>query len=201
MISDEHQIIFVHLRRTGGNSIEHALGGIELLDRSGKPTDTWDDRLHRGRKRFKVDRRGHYMHDTAREIREQFPEKFERYFKFSIVRNPWAQMASHYLKRRPDGDRDQFPDYLEQFDLENGTIPRFSLFDESGRQLVDFIGRFETLDADFDEACRRAGLKPIPLPKHNAGKTSTYRSLYNDHSRALVEDLFGEDIDRYGYAF
>jgi len=36
MVNDKHECIFVHLRRTGGNSIELALGGIVLLDENGE---------------------------------------------------------------------------------------------------------------------------------------------------------------------
>lgn len=201
MISDRHKVIFVHLRRTGGNSIEHALGGIELLDESGRPTEEWDNRLHRGRSRFKIDRRGHYIHDTAPEIRDRFPEQFESYFKFSIVRNPWAQMASHYLKRRPEGSRQDFPDYLEQFTLLAGTVPRRSLFDDDGRELVDYVGRYESLDDDFAAVCGHLGVEPLPLPRHNTGGGTDYRSLYDARATRLVEQIFAEDIARYGYAF
>ena len=49
MICHRQQVVFVHLRRTAGNSIEAALGGIVLFDRWFRPTDSWDNGLHRGR--------------------------------------------------------------------------------------------------------------------------------------------------------
>ena len=74
MVSDRHECIFIHLRRTGGNSIEQALGGIVLLDKHYNATKTWDNNLHRGNDNpYKLDYRKHYMHDTAMTIQQQFP--------------------------------------------------------------------------------------------------------------------------------
>jgi len=48
MISHQHKCIFVHLRRTAGNSIELALGGIVVLDKNRKHVLEKDNSLHRG---------------------------------------------------------------------------------------------------------------------------------------------------------
>ena len=42
------------------------------------------------------------------------------------------------------------------------------LADGDGRVLVDFVGRFERLAADFARVTARLGLPEVPLPKHNA---------------------------------
>jgi hypothetical protein len=87
---------------------------MKLFDAHGKETDIWDNSLHRGGRvtNYKIDYRGHNTHDTALVVREKFPQEFEAYFKFSFVRNPWAQMASFYWLRaeqgRPVGDFENF---------------------------------------------------------------------------------------------
>ena len=58
---DEHQCIFIHTPKTAGISIIHALGF--------QNTHTWHLPLK-------------YYEATE-------PEKFNRYFKFGLVRNPW----------------------------------------------------------------------------------------------------------------
>ncbi len=202
MISHQHQCIFIHLRRTAGNSIELALGGLELLDADGQPTQVWDNQLHRGKTPFKIDRRGHYIHSTAREVAEAFPVEFASYFRFSIVRNPWDQMVSHYLRSHSDDpDAVHFKEWLSRFDKPEGTVPRSSLYDEDGRCLVDFIGRFESLQQDFDGICDRLGTPRKPLPRTNAVAKRDYRSYFDDESVRFVEEIFGEDIDRFGYQF
>lgn len=202
MISLRDRIVFVHLRRTGGNSIEVALGGVVLLDRWFRPTMDWDNQLHRGRSWRKIDRRGHRIHATAEEIRRRHPRAFDQCFRFAIVRNPWEQMASLY-GRLHAGDRAfaGFRDWLWRFGLEQGTVPRASLYDRSGRCLVDFVGRFERLQDDFDEACDRAGVPRRPLPHTNPSAGRPLFEIYDAAAMAIVRRIYAEDIERYGHSF
>jgi hypothetical protein len=202
VICHRRRLVFVHLRRTGGNSVEAALGGILLFDRWFRRTDVWDNRLHRGRSWRKWDRRGHRIHATAAEIRAFYPLEFDRCFRFAIVRNPWEQMASLYVRLHPhDRELTAFRDWLRQFSLERGTVPQASLFDDDGRCLVDFIGRFEQLDDDFAAACDRAGLPRIALPHTNAGGRLDMTDIYDEPSMRIVERLYAADIERFGYTF
>jgi hypothetical protein len=202
MICHRRRLVFVHLRRTGGNSVEAALGGILLFDRWFRRTEVWDNQLHRGRSWRKWDRRGHRIHSTAAEIRALYPREFDRYFRFAIVRNPWEQMASLYGRLHPhDGTFAGFRDWLWQFSLARGTVPQASLFDDDDRCLVDFIGRFEHLDEDFAIACDRAGLPRIALSRTNAGGRVDMAAVYDAASIRIVERLFAADIDRFGYEF
>lgn len=202
MICHRQRIVFVHLRRTAGNSIETALGGIVLYDRWFRRTTTWSNRLHRGRSWHKRDLRGHRIHATAAEIRALYPREFADYFTFAIVRNPWEQMASLYGRLHADDTRfTGFRDWLRRFDLAAGTVPRATLFDDDGRCLVDFIGRFERLQEDFDAACDQAGIPRRVLPCTNATTGPGIAALYDEASIRLVERIYGADIERFGHAF
>lgn len=202
MICHRQRLVFVHLRRTAGNSIEAALGGIELFDRWFRRTQVWDNRLHRGRSWYKRDRRGHRIHATAIEIRAAHPTEFDRYFKFTIVRNPWEQMASLYARLHShDAAFSGFRNWLWRFDLPNGTVPQSSIFDDEGRRLVDFVGRFERLQEDFDAACDLAGIPRRKLPRTNDSRGLPMAELYDHASRSIVERLYAPDIERFGYSF
>ena len=202
MICTRRNIVFVHLRRTGGNSVEAALGGIVLLDRWFRRTDAWDNDLHRGRSWYKRDRRGHRIHATAAEIKALHPAEFDRCFRFAFVRNPWEQMASLYGRLHPqDRGFAGFRAWLHGFDLAPGTVPQASLFDAAGRCLVDFIGRFERLQDDFDEACDRAAIPRCRLRHTNAAAGRDLATVYDTETHALVARLFAADIARYGYEF
>lgn len=202
MICQDRKLVFVHLRRTAGNSIEAALGGIVLFDRWFRRTAAWDNRLHRGRSWYKRDRRGHKIHATAAEIKALYPAEFDRCFRFSIVRNPWEQMASLYGRLHPqDRGWSGFRAWLRGFDLAPGTVPQASLFDAAGRCLVDFIGRFERLQDDFDQACDRAGIPRCRLPHTNPASGPTAATLYDDETRGIVARLYAPDIVRFGYEF
>ncbi len=207
MISYDHRCIFVHLRRTGGNSVEHALGGIRLLDRDGAPTSVWDDTLHRGQTPYKINLRGHYIHDGAPRIRTLFPQEFASYFKFSVVRNPWAQCLSIFFRVKPGqaarGNRAAFHRFLGRYlaDKAEGTIPDVSLFDETGACLVDRILRFETLETDFATLCQDLDLPRSTLFHHNATRRTDYRSFYDDTAAETVAAFYARDIARFGFDF
>lgn len=202
MICHRQRIVFVHLRRTAGNSIESALGGILLFDRWFRRTDAWDNQLHRGRSWYKRDRRGHRIHATAAEIRALYPREFAGYFRFAFVRNPWEQVASLYHRLRPqDAGGRGFAAWLRRFDLAKGTVPRASLFDDDGKCLVDFVGRFERLQEDFDAACDLAGLPRRRLPHTNVSSGRALTQLYDAESIRIVAQLYADDIERFGYAF
>lgn len=203
MISDHHKCIFVHLRRTGGNSIEQALGGIVLLDKNREKTNTWDNSLHRGRNLpHKLDYRGHYMHDTAQAIKNQFPVKFENYKKFSIVKNPWDQMISLYLRlNEADTAANNFKQFLRRYNVPAGTVPQYSLFDEQGKCMVDEIGRFENLADDYAQICNEFGIDSSLLNNTNASSKKHYAEYYDKEGVELVEKLFSKDISYFGYKF
>lgn len=205
MISHQYKCIFIHLRRTGGKSIEHALGGIHLLDRNMNPTSIWDNDIHPGGKTiYKLDNRGHYVHDTATTVRAHFPNEFPLYFKFSFVRNPWQQMLSLFfrLNYKRDLSVQAFRPFVMDFKNRlGGTVPRISLYDESGHCLMNYIGRFERLEEDFAEVCSLIQADGVRLSHHNSSPHKDYRSYYDDATAQRVQDLFQEDIKEFGYAF
>jgi hypothetical protein len=73
--------------------------------------------------------------------------------------------------------------------------------DESGELMVDFVGRFETLQKDFDSVCRMIGISEICLPHKKKSKRRNYDYYYNDESRHLVSEMYARDIQMFGYTF
>jgi len=76
------------------------------------------------------------------------------------------------------------------------------LKDLDGTIIVDFIGRYENLQADYEEACRLIGIKPPPLPhKRQARDREDYRSYYDEETARLVANYFKPDIEALGHSF
>jgi hypothetical protein len=74
--------------------------------------------------------------------------------------------------------------------------------DEKGDIIVDFVGRFENLQADFDTVCDEINLERQDLHHENRSRhDDTYRSYYDDETKAIVEDCFKADIEYFGYEF
>lgn len=72
--------------------------------------------------------------------------------------------------------------------------------DMDGRQLVDYVGRYETLESDFAHVCAQLGLD-LRLPHLNRTRHRDYRSYYSDEARARVQELWQTDIRSFGYDF
>lgn len=105
-------------------------------------------------------------------------EQFNRFFKFSFVRNPYARLVSEY-KYRHHAHKYPFKDFVFKHlpppswnDEYCHIIPQYDyLFDEEGTQLVDFVGKFENIQEDFKHITQALGLGDIPLSHENQSKS------------------------------
>jgi hypothetical protein len=75
------------------------------------------------------------------------------------------------------------------------------LTDENGNLLVDFIGRFESVEDDFRRMSERAKLPEIQLQKINVTSHRDYRKYYTPASREIVEQRYKRDLEYFGYEF
>lgn len=78
------------------------------------------------------------------------------------------------------------------------------LTDENGTLDVDFVGKFETLAADFADLAARLGLEGASLGHRNASRNRTTTSARTPDpaeaaDRALVAELYARDYALFGY--
>jgi len=206
MISHQHRCIFVHVPKTGGSTIEDIIWPGERTEEQ-----LWMGFVSRFRNKHQT---GGLQHLLARQIKAEVgAEIFESYFKFAFVRNPWDKAVSQYafMANRPDlremigmKEDDSFAEYLKK--TERHAHVQWEkqiefLRDENGRILVDFVGRFETLDRDARIIFKRIGIKCGSIPVTNASRRGKYIDYYDDASREWIETHFAEDIQAFGYQF
>jgi chondroitin 4-sulfotransferase 11 len=192
LISSELGCVFVHVQKTGGESIERSLLDADpgaTVELPGVPA--WDDPLKR-------------RHLFAADLREHLgAERWSRKFSFAFVRNPWERLVSWYemTVTRPTND------FHRHVVATTGSFAEFVATCTTGPAAktafnqVDYVGRFESLAADWAEVRGRLGIPPAPLAHDNRTEHRPYRELYDDVTREIVAERFARDVERFGYEF
>ena len=91
---------------------------------------------------------------------------------------------------------------FKEWILQGIYMPCCSSFitDSKGTVMVDFVGRYETLQEDFSKICRRLNIS-AQLLHLNRSTHRPYREYYDSESKAIVARHFGADIERFAYRF
>jgi hypothetical protein len=213
--SRSHKFIFIHVPKTGGNSLQSVLlpYAEEVL------VDSADGVERKEFFELRNESLGLTKHATLQEYRDGLDvEEYRSLFKFSVIRNPWDRMVSHYFsphRSRPGWNRGEFKSMikwvppLRRFICRDRYSARvidgaWRLLGKPGRRLgaeVDMLLRFEHLEEDFAAVCRRLGVPQVALPKRNASERGPYADYYDDETQALVARRFCDEIALGGYTF
>ena len=202
-VSNRHKCIFVHIPKCAGSAIENALS---IKRRNAK-------QLHG------PDGNGDFLqHLTIHEISEMITAESKDYFTFAIVRNPYSKMVSDFAWCKRwfkhawlcPGDTKvgftTFDSYI-QF-IEKVGVHAWSHFrpqhefvcNKDGSSCVDFIGKIENIQRDFDYVKQRiVNAENIELKKTNKSQHKPWPSYYNAYTINAVNTLYGKDFELFHY--
>jgi hypothetical protein len=215
LLSLKYNFLFVHIAKTGGTSIRASLAPLRRRDPMYIPQFICSRLSHWTGHRIGSKLPRHAKIIAAKEMLPR--ELFDRLFKFAFVRNPWDLQVSsyHHIRRERPHLMEHIEDFQEfirwkldperpyQFHVDTSIeLQSDYLIDLSGRVVVDFIGKYEKLQEDFDEVCRRIGIPRRVLPRKRQAKgRDAYREYYDDETAERVARRFRPDIERFGYEF
>jgi hypothetical protein len=190
---DYYKCIFVHIPKTGGVSVNDALWG--------NPGG---------------------VHKSMEEYARIFSRKtLEQYYKFAFVRNPWDRLVSAYAFLKTGGlhKRDARWAKRQQLDFDNFErfvmewvsrdnickgihfIPQTAFLTLDGKIAVDFIGRFENFQSDFEFIKDKLVIPEATLEHRNRSVRKDYKAYYTAETRQKVAEVYADDIRILGYAF
>ena len=203
MLSLSHKFLFVHIPKTGGNTIQNIL------------TPYSEDQIvaqaeQDGRERFEV--RGRFTrhkHATLADYHAQMPPAlFAELFKFCAVRDPWSRAISFYFTPRrwmkrgltPYWSRDEFLALLPQLQ------PMVDYLKIGGQvHALDGLIRLESLGEELPPMLERIGIAVdrAQLPHLNRSLAGDCRSYFEADPDLVdvVAEHYREDIDTFGYRY
>lgn len=221
--SFRHKFITIDIPKTGTRSIRETLAPLKIISILGKPDPQSE----------------FYQHDTLFRIKKQFDLKFDqskdhiwdwsKYFKFTVVRNPWTRFFSKYNylfeakkwylanKSNPDADAARMRQGKVAFGIfetcrhdnaimkriikGNGNQERF--FAHKGNVYVDHVARFERLEEELNNFFSSMGIKETFKLKHsNKGNYSkTMQDVFDQEIVDLIAETEKFVIDTMNYDY
>ena len=191
--------LFIHIPKTAGTSMDKSLGLLRVRFPS------------RFEANFKNEGQCSVGHlDVRKRLKSGriTKEFWDSAFKFCFCRNPFDRAVSHYFyarKRHPK----LFPPSVSFLDytrtLADYVSPaRRRMFElqtwyTDGLDL-DFIGRYENLEADFAYVAQKLGVKDAVLRRDNKTKHHPYKAYYDDESVDNVRRFYSKDFEYFRYS-
>jgi chondroitin 4-sulfotransferase 11 len=135
------------------------------------------------------------------------------YFKFAFVRNPYVRIFSIYKNfkqpnNHPWDTEIKKMDTFESFilDLEIRCYknyihlqPQFHYVKLGSEVGVDFLGRYENLNEDFNKVETFLGLPFKELQKIRVSEDPYLEPNYTDEMKEVVQRVYAEDFERFSY--
>ena len=188
-------VIFIHIPKAAGLSVFEALFGCESF--------------------------GHYSLGFYQ--RHMRSAAYQKCFKMTFVRDPYERLYSvySYLKKGGRGKPKDLQyqaalaavdcfetfaaDWLNEqrlFEIEHLIPQSCWLKNRQGTIEMDYVGRMETLDADYAHVAHQVDAECVSLPHVNIGSARPsvpIRELFAPHMTKNINRLYKEDFEILGY--
>lgn len=178
MISHTHRLVFVHVPKCAGMSVESCLGGLPTSQRA-------------------------EQHFTGHEYRRLYPEVWQRYHRFALVRHPVARCWSYVrFYRRFDPVWRRHLSQVSDAQLLSDLLMSSNLLTHRSCDAMltgdEEVLKVEDLSESWAPFAARHGL-PEELPQVNRSPSVSRASDPPAHLQLMIEALFPQDYDRFGY--
>lgn len=200
MIDDERKLAYLLSSKVACSSISASMYGGEVAD---------NDSIHRlnlTKSRLKSSQKVYYKFAFVRNTFERLVSCYESKYVNDIknigITREWLDFDYYlfgYLRNPVD-----FTDFIHRICkipsnlAEDHFVEQYShLHDRKGNCLVDYIGKYENLENDFEPIRKKYNLKP--LPHFNQSNKGNWMDYYTLETAELVWKKYKKDICTYGY--
>ncbi len=203
IISHSHKFIFIHNYKVAGSSVRAALSKFAYLK------STKNLVLSTLGIRPKIFCSDFPDHVKSVDIKKRMPQLFLSYFTFGFVRNPWDWQVSlyHFAKQTPHHfqhkfiSKMNFEEYIDWRINQDLKFQKDFFSNGQGEIIVNYIGKFENLQNDFNQISNKIGIPHFSLPKKNSSVRSSYKEYYTSTTKEYIASAFEPDIKLFGYSF
>jgi len=204
IISHKYRFIFFAVPRTATHAVRHAL-------RPYLGEEDWEQQMLAGEQSIPVPEIAAIKHGhiSYRQLRKNLPaDILGTYFKFAFVRNPFDRFVStcFFLNRRNPQFKGREIAFMRQaihnkaFLQRVLVMPQYNLLINEDMQLMmDYVGRYETLQGSFNEICRHIGIPAATLSVQNRSDHRNPAEYYDRKLMQSIADLYRPDFKLFGY--
>ena len=200
MVLHEFKCVFIHIPKTGG---------ISIADKLGIPKEKQGHKSLKGFQSYKDD----YFKFCF--VRNPWDRFISCYFYFKKYGRKLGSDISSGKIINKFNDFDDFvnsfnkirgisePNFMDRFKSKTKEFNSSHFYNQMYwiDKKIDFIGRFENLQSDFNIVCDKIGIENKNLSWENKSKHKHYTEYYNDRTRKIVGKIYKKDIIYFGYKF
>lgn len=202
--AESQKFIFFAVPKTGTHSVREAL-------RPHLSSADWEQQLRYGKQLSPLPEIAaiNHGHVSYRQLSSVVgPETLSRFFRFAFTRHPYDRFVSVCaFLARTDPSYKQNPTEWMKSALKRPqfcnrvlvTSQHALLIDENGALGLDFVGRYESLQTDFDSVCGRLGLPSVALAHRNRSEHAAYQSLLDDELKSALWQRYEQDFSAFNY--
>ena len=205
IVSHKHRYIFFAVPKTATQSIRRAL-------QANLGPEDWQQHAMFGRSLLPIPALaslGHGHVSLQQVTRHLAPEQLYRYYKFAFVRHPFDRFisaATFLLGDEPDfqhAPTDVMKRAMSRSRFRSRVLitPQADLLtNSSGNTGMDYIGRYESLQEDFDHVLNHIGLPKVALSVTNTSEHAGYQAYLDDELTSQLVKFYAQDFALFEYS-
>ena len=190
VVSQEKKVLFFHIAKTGGSSIDF------LLKKNGLNDNVLDN--------VNID------FEERKEYFRQIVDEWDQYYKFTFIRNKYDLLVSMYNYDK----RDSLENCSFEVFLRNHVVGRSKWYPNydywidqhfittvDDKSIFNFIGNFSSYQEDLKKVCKDINIEYENVRK-NLGtydKSKRYSDYYSPQLRSLVGEKFEKEMEYFNW--